>query len=427
MMKSTCYYPALGLLAGVTVLAAPAWGNQQERSDRQDAQAEAQVRDSSSSENPSHTGEFVKLGDGQFVMSADGNRHTHKITDETKVTINGKNANLEDLEEGDQIKVTTGEDNVALSITAMRRQTRAQQPLQSPGQTGPTGAPREKMRQADQRGGVELGVMIGPSRTTGVYVERVRPGSAAEQAGIRERDYILSINDTNIASMEDFDTVMAEVQPSSQGTIVVWRNEEKQELNVTFQEGRVASFRADSEDRQPPVSDQSGSAWLGVALDETEGENKGVRVAGVYPSGPAARAGVYAGDLVTQVGGTTVSSPEEIVTQIDAMSPSDQVELTVLRQDEERTVTAVLGDRSEFMGNIEAYPSSPPQTQPQTQTRGFRGDFDPQETMPEHSMMLEQHRRFAEQHQRIEERLEDVLDELQALRQEVQELKQDSN
>jgi hypothetical protein len=161
--------------------------------------------------------------------------------------------------------------------------------------------------------------------------------------------------------------------------------------------------RVDSERR----GTQAGTAWLGVILREVEGQ--GVQVARTYPSGPASRAGLYSGDVLREIDGKNITSPEDAYRIIEQAQPSDEIQLVVQRGDERQKLTAVLGDRRVFLGED-------PEPVPQPQERGDNfEDFD-DDLISEHAMMLEQHRRFAEQHQRMEEKLDRVLEELEELR-----------
>ncbi|WP_244258130.1 trypsin-like peptidase domain-containing protein [Streptomyces sp. Tu 2975] len=63
----------------------------------------------------------------------------------------------------------------------------------------------------------------------------------------------------------------------------------------------------------------------------------------VTPGGPAAKAGVRPGDVVTEVDGRRVHSGEELIVKIRAHRPGDELELTLRRGGDERTVTLVLG------------------------------------------------------------------------------------
>ncbi|HVE67899.1 MAG TPA: trypsin-like peptidase domain-containing protein [Solirubrobacteraceae bacterium] len=87
---------------------------------------------------------------------------------------------------------------------------------------------------------------------------------------------------------------------------------------------------------------------------------QGVLVQEVVPDGPADKAGVegggtpatiegaqaqLGGDIITEVEGRKVASMDEIVEVINESEPGDELELTILRGEETKTVTATLGDR----------------------------------------------------------------------------------
>ncbi|WSZ42266.1 trypsin-like peptidase domain-containing protein [Streptomyces sp. NBC_00190] len=63
----------------------------------------------------------------------------------------------------------------------------------------------------------------------------------------------------------------------------------------------------------------------------------------VTAGGPAARAGVKAGDVITKVDGQRVRGGDELIIKIRAHRPGDPLTLTVLREGRERTLEVVLG------------------------------------------------------------------------------------
>ena len=89
---------------------------------------------------------------------------------------------------------------------------------------------------------------------------------------------------------------------------------------------------------------EAGHALLGVSSEAAEG---GVRVVSVTAGSAADAAGLAEGDLITAIDDTTVTSAEELVSELRARVPGDVVSLTVLRGSSELTVEATLGDRSQ--------------------------------------------------------------------------------
>ncbi len=71
----------------------------------------------------------------------------------------------------------------------------------------------------------------------------------------------------------------------------------------------------------------------------------GIVIASVAPDSPAAEAGVERGDILLEMDGEAVNSPLEMSRYLFDLEPGDEVELQVLHGDEERTLTATLGDQ----------------------------------------------------------------------------------
>ncbi len=68
-------------------------------------------------------------------------------------------------------------------------------------------------------------------------------------------------------------------------------------------------------------------AILGVEIDQQTNGSGGVVVSAV-DSGPAAKAGVQAGDVITEIDGTAISTLDELATTLAAHQPGDKVKLT---------------------------------------------------------------------------------------------------
>jgi putative serine protease PepD len=87
---------------------------------------------------------------------------------------------------------------------------------------------------------------------------------------------------------------------------------------------------------------QASHPYLGVSLVDAQG---GARIARVEAGSPAAGAGLKAGDVITAIDGRPVSSADDVVQGLSAMSPGDSVTLTVQRGGSASTIHATLGNR----------------------------------------------------------------------------------
>jgi S1-C subfamily serine protease len=89
--------------------------------------------------------------------------------------------------------------------------------------------------------------------------------------------------------------------------------------------------------------------WLGVQGTDVDastakslGLDGGAVVRHVYPSSPAAAAGVLGGDIVVGLDGREVTSMANLIMAVHAEPPGSRVELDIERDNDQRTITAVL-------------------------------------------------------------------------------------
>ena len=110
-------------------------------------------------------------------------------------------------------------------------------------------------------------------------------------------------------------------------------------------------------DRVVPRLLESGSierGWLGVslhpvalpeALRPAQSQRVGLMVMDVVAGGPAAKAGVLAGDILLAVGGTTATRPGKVARQLGADSIGRKLELTLARAGAVLTSEAIVEAR----------------------------------------------------------------------------------
>ena len=83
-------------------------------------------------------------------------------------------------------------------------------------------------------------------------------------------------------------------------------------------------------------------AYLGVELGSNSAS---ARVVSIRSGTPAAKAGLRAGDTITSLGGTKISSSDDLRSAINARKPGDRVSVAYVRNGKRHTISLTLGSR----------------------------------------------------------------------------------
>jgi membrane-associated protease RseP (regulator of RpoE activity) len=157
-----------------------------------------------------------------------------------------------------------------------------------------------------------------------------------------------------------------------------------------------------------PAAAEPDRGWIGLMLEEDK--DKGIRVSGVFPAGPAAFAGVRVGDAVVKIGAATPDSITKAVEAIEALAPEKPVKVTVKRDGKTVELTVNAGSLSEFHERYVREMMRRDPRDPNFAVRHGVSDAD---------MTVELVRRLFEQNQRLDRTLHQVLTEVQELRAEL--------
>jgi len=164
--------------------------------------------------------------------------------------------------------------------------------------------------------------------------------------------------------------------------------------------------------RAPEGNAQPDRGWIGVMLEDHQGQ--GARVVEVFPAGPAAFGGVRAGDILTRVGQTQVTSAVAASAAIEQATPKQEIALTVERHGKSVELKVQVDSMGEFRGRYIQEMLRRDPRHPKYATHAGISESD---------MQAEVVRRLFEQHERLERTLNEVLKEVHELRQEVRALK----
>ena len=174
----------------------------------------------------------------------------------------------------------------------------------------------------------------------GALVSTVEKGSPAAKAGLEPGDVIRQVNGQPIVSSGDLPAIIGMAMPGETVKLSVWRQGAPRELTA-----RLANAD-DKVTKLADARDAMGHAKLGLALrplqpDEQQeaGANSGLLIQ--QASGPAAMAGVQAGDVLLSINGIPVKSSEQVRVMVAKADKS--VALLIQRGDTKIFVPVNLG------------------------------------------------------------------------------------
>jgi serine protease Do len=214
------------------------------------------------------------------------------------------------------------------------------------------------------------------SQPRGVGITQVIKDSPAEKAGLKKDDVILRLDGENITSVRKLNRLVSEIAPDQSVRVTVSRGGSEQELTATIAKRNNSSMAQGWLSGEPKVwkwegdpktfkfegtpferfgldLDKDGDLTflfngrrLGVSTMQLNkqladyfgiADGKGVLVTSVTEDGPAAKAGVKAGDVITAIEGEAVDSPGDISRVVNRKKEGD-VSLTVIRHKSQQTI-----------------------------------------------------------------------------------------
>lgn len=219
----------------------------------------------------------------------------------------------------------------------------------------------------------------------GALVEDVADESPAAEAGMQENDVIVTWNDTPVESVAHLTRLVRETPAGRTVELGVMRDGRQRDVSVTVKErsghgyaygvgpnmerAREAYGRAferveglrDRFDSDAFRSVFIGRPRLGVSLQSLTpqlgdyfgvGEGEGALVTSVREESPAEKAGLKAGDVITEIGGESVDGPGDAMREL-SQHDEGEVEITVVRDKKTRTLKATLekAEEGEWQGS----------------------------------------------------------------------------
>jgi serine protease Do len=218
----------------------------------------------------------------------------------------------------------------------------------------------------------------------GAEVTVVYPDSAADKAGLKDGDVVLEFNGQKVEGWEHLKRLVRETPIHREVKINVWRNGAAQtvtatigghkEVQVDFGSGMVVIPQMNLPAMPPnapmppmPQLDlpqfraMMGTPSLGIMgealgqesqLAEFFGVKEGVLVRSVSKNSAAEKAGLKAGDVITKIDDTTVSTTPQINSALRAARTKGTVNVTVVRNKKDVVLNVTPETGGVFRGGL---------------------------------------------------------------------------
>jgi len=127
-------------------------------------------------------------------------------------------------------------------------------------------------------------------------------------------------------------------------------NDQSKASNAASDDAQSAQNGNDrrNQDRDQTDADAQHHAALGISVADNDGR---VRVIAILPASPAAKAGLQVGDEIRYVDDQRIRTAEGLTEEVGEKQPGSNVELSIRRNGERRTVQARLGSAQELNAN----------------------------------------------------------------------------
>ncbi|MGA8585811.1 MAG: Do family serine endopeptidase [Roseiarcus sp.] len=162
----------------------------------------------------------------------------------------------------------------------------------------------------------DLAENLGLKSAAGAIVDKVMPGTPAAEAGLKTGDVITKLNGKDIAEASDLTLQVGMLKPGEKVQLTFMRDGVEKTADATLAPQKAEKTASADESG---TNDKAAPA-LGIQLapaGEVAGSgDKGVAIVGVNPDGPAAEQGLATGQVILDVGGKPVSTPQDVKSEV---------------------------------------------------------------------------------------------------------------
>ncbi len=218
-----------------------------------------------------------------------------------------------------------------------------------------------------------LGVSLIEDESSGrLRIGDVVKGSPAEQAGLKEDDILLKINDREITDAEMFAREIRNRRPGEEVRLEIERKGKKQEIKA-----KLGAYPAEEAQRElearwpeffrsfplvrperPTLPREAPRSWerrryigiypeeIGRELADYFGvkEGRGLLITRLEPDSPAEKAGLKVGDVVVRADGERVESIDSLSSLLQQKKKGDKIKLEIVRDKKTLVIEVEVGE-----------------------------------------------------------------------------------
>jgi C-terminal processing protease CtpA/Prc len=202
------------------------------------------------------------------------------------------------------------------------------------------------------------------SVTKGVVINDVADKSPADKAGLKPKDVVLTWNGTTVANSGELTELVGNSNIGDNVKLSINRGGKNIDLSLEVGERKetVYSFHGDNPGTLRKYMEAFKTVGIGISMQSLSGklgdyfgvpDGEGALITEVMKDTPAENAGLKVGDVIVRVDKEKVPSPSDVSSIIRDKQKGDKVDLVVVRDKVEKTITLVVGE-------IESYGAADP-------------------------------------------------------------------
>lgn len=179
-----------------------------------------------------------------------------------------------------------------------------------------------------------LGVSVEPAANQQLIIKAILPDSPGQKAGLADGDLITKLDDREDLSLDLFRSLILSKEPGDEIKFSLTRNGTKQELTAKL--GGTSK----------PLKLGGARIIIGIrSVDRDDGV--GINIDSVTPNGPAAKAGIKAGDVLLKIDGNPINMQNRLADIMAEHAAGDVIKLLVNRNGREVEFKVTLAEEEQ--------------------------------------------------------------------------------